>query len=1367
MILSDWAAVGAKWRKNQKNFDHIRKFILLNLCLALLLLLISAVISAASAQQISDGSYDIRIDLPSDIVQDVVVSIALSPGLVFNSESLSVSGASNNPIRNVAFSDDGSLPENIELDFGDVDNSADLDILVQFKAKLANRATNRDGSLLAPSNAVLQWISSNGSIHTLSGHFKPIMVIEPDLKLERSFSPSNGWRGDEISCTLDIFHSPSSHATAYDVDLHETLPPGLSYVPGSIEVVNGPEGVAGDLDGLSWYFPQVDPSWSGTHMIKLRYKAKISSQVSTEDSLKCLATLDWTSTPGDNPQERNYTKSSESSLMLISDLPEFKINLADNPDPVSPGGKINYIISYRNIGGYSLGTTISIDYDPKLAFISATPSPDAGTDNFWTLGDLDNNDSGIIMVTLQANSSLADGSILSSSAKISSADGPSAQASASTAVKSTYPSLIIGKSASNQVIRPGGTLDYEISYQNAGNDAATNVTVTDVVDSNLEFDPANSNPKPSKIWQDGDGTHLWWNASSLNSETMQPGESGIINFQVSLPSDPQHPDYDWIYNNYKIDSDQSQGEYMTLQTAVIHSLYIRKEAAEQVYATGEMVNYTLTYGNELVVDLEDAVIMDILPDSKFMEYVEADPAPSSREGNTLVWYMGDLPAGSSGVIYLYAKIAQNRSTINYFSNGKVSGQGYVNFDQRLDTAENPHFLTNYANITAWLPSHDERSEELPEYDSSSAAIILSESFGTELNIIGHGSGTYSREEESHLLSKNKTIQAKTSLAESYAGTSFSLPGDRTIDYKSKWSEAQRAKNRVTGSTIVERYMYADRIDRESNILLDKNGSTLESQTSFQGAGHTGLLKESVENITQLYVVEGPAHNRAVPTYESQEDYLGSYNLTIKFDEYGKNAESDRSVSGTGFAASDNRVGKSQRSYESGTGTYQAEDKIQTASNYMAKDLNATFSSMRYSYTPDFQVDLSQKWKEGMWSKSGDIAGKGKEGNDSSSEPASFIGEEYSQADYLNKSTVALGLNQMKTEAQFQGRARFKAAYDKASNQSRDQLEFYDEYAGKYSLTRNVEIGGVAKFDEPHLSITKTGQKEPSQGTFINYIITVTNDGNRALGPVYVQDLLPSGTEYIYSSVRPTHLTQNSVEWTLLSLGIGASSNIELKLNITQDADGLINRVKASGEYDGQWVAAENYSALQLGWLSCCSPQLLATKDGFVDSNDSNLVHYRITLKNRESEDMVATIIDQLPSGMMFQNSSQIPSDYRSDRISWNIIDLRPGEMKTIDYWARALHGGTFVNQAHIDAHYINGTDSAWADVSCSMYVEGESYSTSSSSWQPPACFDLNCTYVDGTDGAEEWIPCHYCGATEPKLIDMTACDSCDSAEGNE
>jgi hypothetical protein len=88
-------------------------------------------------------------------------------------------------------------------------------------------------------------------------------------------------------------------------------------------------------------------------------------------------------------------------------------------------------------------------------------------------------------------------------------------------------------------------------------------------------------------------------------------------------------------------------------------------------------------------------------------------------------------------------------------------------------------------------------------------------------------------------------------------------------------------------------------------------------------------------------------------------------IIIKFDEYAKSIKSSRSVNGTGYVSSDKRIAKSQRSYESGTGNYQAEDEIQTQSSYMAKDLTASFAPMSYSYTPDFNVNMSMKWKEGM------------------------------------------------------------------------------------------------------------------------------------------------------------------------------------------------------------------------------------------------------------------------------------------------------------------------------------------------------------------------------------------------------------------
>jgi uncharacterized repeat protein (TIGR01451 family) len=1222
---------------------------------------------------------------------------------------------------------------------GDLDNNSTAIIRVTLRAG----SDLLEGSLLT-SSANLSSPDGPGAQAFAQTNVSRAALPRPDLAIERSFSPAGGWRGDIVNCNLLVRHSFASKADAYDVVVYESLPQGLIYLPGTMQIVNGPqEGFQDDLEGLSWHFPQMDKSWEGDKKIQLKYQAKIDTKVQANDSLKCLATLNWTDIAGEDPDEQHYTITSEGSIMLTPKPANFRITLADNPDPVRPGGLLNYTISYLNTGGYALGTGVKADYDPSLAFVSAFPSPDTGTDNLWTLGDLDKDGSGIIRAILRTSPTLPDGSMLTSSASISSPDGPTSSASAMTAVSNTAPLLFIEKSATEQLIRPGGRLNYTINYRNGGSSEAGNVTVTDNVDPNLLFNEESASPRPSKIWKDEQGTHLYWNASVLGTQVLAPEGSGRIEFAVSLPPVPEHPTFDWVYNNYKIDSDQSQGQFQILETPVVHSLFVRKKADKAMYMRGDTVNYTITYGNELAFDATQARITDILPD---VEYLDANPLPNFNNGSVLIWNIGLLPSKSSGTIQLYVRINKSLTDIKFQSSQSVSGQGYMQLHQLLSTAREPKRLTNYVYINATYLDPSQGNDS----DSSSAGIGLLDALGTEISIQGHGSGSYAREEETSLRTNNSSIKVETSLHESYQPSSFTLPGGRKIGYTSKWSEAVVSRNRITDATTNERYMYANRIDRNSSLHLDKNGSTLISETAFEGSGHIGQLKGSSVN--------NAVFSRKTPAYDSDENYLGSFRVITKFDEYGKSITSSRSVNGTGYVSSDKRIAKSQRSYESGTGNYQAEDEIQTQSSYMAKDLTVSYAPMNYSFTPNFKVDLSQKWTEGMWSRSGKPPLKGT----NSSTPAGFIGEEYSMADYLNKSTVASGLNQMKTEAEFTGRAKFQVAYDKVINKSNNRAEIYDEYAGRYKVARNVEISGVARFNVPHLSITKTGQREPSEGSNINYLITVTNDGNQALGPVYVQDLLPLGTEYVYSSARPTQIAPKIVQWALPNLSIGNSIEIELKLRIAEDMDSLVNRVQARGGYSDRWVVAENYSSLQLGWLSCCPPQLLAAKEAFVDPRDKMLVHYRITLKNRENEVMVATITDQLPAGLMFQNSTLTPSDYRSDRVSWNIANLKPGKMRTIDYWARAMYGGTFLNQAHIEAQYLNGTDSAFADVSSTIYVGEKTRSSDNSTWQPPACFGLNCTQQDT---AKEWLSCPTCGIVEPLPLNVP-CAAC-GASGQE
>jgi len=55
-----------------------------------------------------------------------------------------------------------------------------------------------------------------------------------------------------------------------------------------------------------------------------------------------------------------------------------------------------------------------------------------------------------------------------------------------------------------------------------------------------------------------------------------------------------------------------------------------------------MVNYILVYGNDVAaLDAENAVITDVLPDAKYMEYEGAEPSPTSIQGNVLVWNISE------------------------------------------------------------------------------------------------------------------------------------------------------------------------------------------------------------------------------------------------------------------------------------------------------------------------------------------------------------------------------------------------------------------------------------------------------------------------------------------------------------------------------------------------------------------------------------------------------------------------------------------------------------------------------------------------------------------------------------------------------
>ena len=84
-----------------------------------------------------------------------------------------------------------------------------------------------------------------------------VTVVEPDLILEKKASRPFGDAEDVISYLLAVYHSSKSSAPAFDLDLLDILPAGLSYVPGSAEVLSGPQ-ASFDESQLKWRLPALD-----------------------------------------------------------------------------------------------------------------------------------------------------------------------------------------------------------------------------------------------------------------------------------------------------------------------------------------------------------------------------------------------------------------------------------------------------------------------------------------------------------------------------------------------------------------------------------------------------------------------------------------------------------------------------------------------------------------------------------------------------------------------------------------------------------------------------------------------------------------------------------------------------------------------------------------------------------------------------------------------------------------------------------------------------------------------------------------------------------------------------------------------------
>jgi len=752
------------------------------------------------------------------------------------------------------------------------------------------------------------------------------------------------------------------------------------------------------------------------------------------------------------------------------------------------------------------------------------------------------------------------------------------------------------------------------------------------------------------------------------------------------------------------------------------TLTITKTVDKPTAHRGEDITYTVILSNNCSdICFTNVTLWDILPSS--VELVTVSPSPSSSSSSNLTWNLGTFCPGDF-VATIVVRIPDEE--MNYDMTQDVSGEGFVNVHNNYNTHQGPESITNCAYAKADL---------IETISSCSTTGIVDP--GTELQRREFGSGTYASEEKTEVKTENKSIITDTSLSAVHRPTTFSLSQGRSIDYTSKWTEKSKGINTISGATMNEEYTSANRIDKNRSIELDENGSSLKTEVEFEGSGHIGVLKKQSSEATPT----------STPVYEAKEDYVGKFKISEAIDEYGSSVQSNKSVTGYGYVAVDKRVKGSQRTSESGTGSYQSEEIIDTPSNYIAKEISLVHGPTNYSYTPTVNVSQDMKWTEAISSKSGILAGgdilasskscsvasdPSQSGDCNGTSPqASYISERYSSLDYLKKESVVAGLGEMNTNASFSGMADYRVL--SAGTGSSDKIDSEDTYIGQYNVIRKVQLTGVSHYDRPHVTVTMQGNMTSrwfnnTNAGVAKYAITITNDGDRSLAPINVRDIFPPGTEYISSSIRPSSVSNSAANWTLLHLGIGSTIEIELELNVTDYApSSLVNRVMVCAMNGDSCISATAYSSLESGELPCCPPDVSVAKKADLDASDPSLVHYTIVVTNNARTSIAATLTDQLPTGLVLQEADPLPDAYTDQILQWIVPDLAAGEVETIEYSARANADGRYVNVVQMDAVAVDGTgyDTVQAAAQVDVGSTGtKALTTRYGGWQPP---DWNMT----------------------------------------
>jgi uncharacterized repeat protein (TIGR01451 family) len=285
--------------------------------------------------------------------------------------------------------------------------------------------------------------------------------------------------GDNITYTLAIHNAGPSSAVG--VSVSDALPAGLTLVSASA----------------------TQGSCSGTTVVTCNI-GTVNAGAANDVSVTIVATAGPSAAPSvtntatvssstSDPSAGNNQSSAQTTVNPVADV---SVTKTDSPDPVTVGNNVTYTLKAHNAGpSAATGVTVSDPLPAGLTFVSSstTKGTCSGTTTVsCTIGTINAGAANDVTVTIVATAGPSAAPSVTNTATISSSTGdPNTQndsASADTTVNSPPSAdLQLTKTDSPDPVQADENLTYTLGVHDDGPDAASAVTVTDALPSEVTF----------------------------------------------------------------------------------------------------------------------------------------------------------------------------------------------------------------------------------------------------------------------------------------------------------------------------------------------------------------------------------------------------------------------------------------------------------------------------------------------------------------------------------------------------------------------------------------------------------------------------------------------------------------------------------------------------------------------------------------------------------------------------------------------------------------------------------------------------------------------------------------------------------------